>query len=837
MPVKQRLRPAQLAILAALLVAALTVSLVAWRDAALRQQELQQAEFERHADQAFHALNSRLEVFQAVLRAGAGFWASHPLANIAEWRNLVQSSGIAGRYSGVDGIAYVLPVPPDGEEVFVADIRKRLWRDFTLHPDAAPGAAPDAERMAVVLIEPFARAARGLGYDIATSPQRRQAAELARDTSLTTLSSPLTLITGGERDRDFLLVQPIYRSDFPVTTKDQRRRAHQGWLLLGLHSSGLLGGLLPETGAPFLDLHVQAGTGDAAVTVYGDDTRTATPGLTTRRTLDFAGQRLVLTLYNRLPVRAFWLGATPMLVLAVSVALSLTLTAAAALLLISREQSRRLADQALFELTRAEKALAAVTASVPGVIYRWLESPTGGGFRFVAPQAAVMFATAPAALVEDWRRLPFLAEDLDRWADNLRQAAQAALPWEMEGRYTDSDGSVRWWKTTATPSSVPEGVAFDGIIVDITEQKEAEQVLAERERSYREMFERSSAVMILLDPLTLRLVDANPAAQDYYGYGRAAMRGMDARQISLLDEDGWRRLRDTTLNGEALYYRSRHRLASGEVREVEAHAGPVNVSGRVYMHVIVHDVTDRERFQAELQEKSAKLAASNSELEQFSYIASHDLQEPLRTIASFLQLLEKRYGGSLDGDAHEFIAFAVDAAGRLQTMIRDLLDYSRVGTRGGAFLSCDMGRVLEDVRGGLGRAIEETGADLTVAPLPEVVADRVQMQSLMQNLIGNALKYRRDGVAPRIAVSAEDLGESWRFRVADNGIGIDPEYFDRIFQVFQRLHTRDKFGGTGIGLALCKKIVERHGGEIRVESTPGEGTAFLFTLPKREPEE
>jgi len=663
----------------------------------------------------------------------------------------------------------------------------------------------------------------------------RQAAELARDTGLTTLSSPLTLITGGERDRDFLLVQPIYRSDFPVNTQEQRRRAHQGWLLLGLHSSGLLGGLLSETGAPFLDLHVQAGTGDAAATVYGDETHTTLPGMTTRRTLDFAGQRLVLTLHNRLPMQAFWLGATPMLVLAVSVALSLTLTAAAALLLISREQSRRLADQALFELTRAEKALAAVTASVPGVIYRWFETPSGGGFHFVAPQAAVMFAAAPAALVEDWRRLPFLPEDLDRWADNLRKAAQAALPWEMEGRYTDSDGNVRWWKTTATPSGTPDGVAFDGIIVDITEQKEAEQVLAERERSYREMFERSSAVMTLLDPLTIRLVDANPAAQEYYGYDRAAMRGMDARQISLLDEGGWRLLRDTTLSGEARFYRSRPRLASGVGREGEVHAGPVNVSGRVYMHVIVHDVTDRERFQAELQEKSAKLAASNSELEQFSYIASHDLQEPLRTIASFLQLLQRRYGQSLDGDAHEFIAFAVDAAGRLQSMIRDLLDYSRIG-RSNDLEPVRLGDVLDGALSSLHPAIVENGAVIEPpGELPLVQGVRSELERLFQNLLSNALKFRVEDRTPRIAVTCRPEGENWVIAVADNGIGIDAKDHDRLFNIFQRLVPQTRYEGTGIGLASCRKIVEHHGGRIWIESRPGQGTSFLFTLPRHTP--
>lgn len=830
MRAKRLLRPSQLAVLASLLMLALAVSLLIWRGAAQRQELVLRTEFERRSDQIYMGLSARLETLQTFLRTSAGYWAEYPRSGTAEWRSIVQSSQILTRYPGVDGVAVVMSTPGGREREFVADIRERLWRDFALWPEIPT----TGEHMAITQFEPFERAGKALGYDLATDPQRRQALATARDAGLATLSPPLALITGGgEHNRNFLLVQPIYRSDYPLATVVQRRRAATGWLLMGLHATALFDALRAEANDPLLDLHVHAGDLSAATLVYGAGNEPLTATFATWRSLEFAGQRWVLAIHRHLPPGAIWFGGTSLVVLVVSVALSLAITAAAALLLVSREQSRRLARHAITELTRTERTLAAVTASVPGVVYRWLEGPSSAGFRFVAPQAAVMFGVAPQVLVEDWRRLPFLADDLERWRDSLREAARTALPWELEGRYQDGEGAVRWWKATATPSAGPDGVAFDGIIVDITELKEAEHILVERERSYREMFERSSAVMVLVDPLASRIVDANPAARAFYGYGEDEMRGMDAARISLLDEPGWQRLRERTLHGATDDYRSRHRLASGEVREVEAHTGPVTVAGRTYAHVIVHDVTDRERFQAELQENTAKLAATNAELEQFSYVASHDLQEPLRTIASFLQLLERRYGAQLDGEAHEFIAFAVDAASRLQSMIRDLLDYSRVGTRGAPFAPTDMNAELETVRANLARAIAESGAEVTGAPLPVVLADRVQMQSLLQNLIGNALKYRRPDAPPRIHVSAVEEQARWVFRIADNGIGIEPQYFDRIFQVFQRLHTREKFGGTGIGLALCRKIVERHGGTIWLESQPGEGTTFLFSLPKR----
>jgi PAS domain S-box-containing protein len=639
------------------------------------------------------------------------------------------------------------------------------------------------------------------------------------------------LIAGGNDRHDVLLVQPVFRSGMPVDSVEGRRHAIQGWLLLGLHVDVLFSALECEIDDAGIGFVVRAG--EAGAVVYGQAEDEDADALTTVRAVQFAGQRWVMTMTHREPRAALWFGGVALVVLLVSIAFCIAVTAVAALLLISRDQSRRLASHAMSELGRAEVALAAVTASVPGVVYRWRESRGHSGFEFVAPQAGVLFGVAPAVLVEDWRRLPFLPEDLERWRTSLREAAQNPMPWELEGRYHDAFGAVRWWKATATPSPGDDGVIFDGIVVDITALKEAAQVLAERERSYREMFERSSAVMVLADPLSGRIVDVNAAGQSYYGYAAEQMRGMDVRAISLIDDGRWRVIADAAVQGQAVFYTSRHRLASGEVRDVEIHTGPVSVSGRTYVLGIIHDVTDRQRLQAELEEESAKLAATNAELEQFCYVASHDLQEPLRTIAGFLHLLQQRYRPKLDAEANEFIDFAVDASARLQSMIRDLLDYSRVATRGGDFAPTDMNKELATVRASLGGAIEEAGAEIIGDPLPIVVADRMQMQSLLQNLIGNAIKYRRPDRPPRVQVSAEEQADAWVFRVADNGIGIAPQYFDRIFQVFQRLHSREKFTGTGIGLALCRKIVARHGGSIWVESQPGQGSTFLFSIPKR----
>jgi len=242
------------------------------------------------------------------------------------------------------------------------------------------------------------------------------------------------------------------------------------------------------------------------------------------------------------------------------------------------------------------------------------------------------------------------------------------------------------------------------------------------------------------------------------------------------------------------------------------------------------DITRRKLDEAALREAHEELKRSNAELEQFAYVASHDLQEPLRMVSSYTQLLGKRYGDRLQGDAQEFMAYIVDGAARMKQLIEDLLAYSRVGTRGKEFRSVSMDRVVERARVNLRAALEESGVELTADALPEVYGDEMQLVQLLQNLIGNAIKFRA-AANPRIHISFSQKENEQVFAVQDNGIGIEPQYFERIFMVFQRLHDKGQYPGTGIGLAICKKVVDRHHGRIWVESAPGEGSRFVFTLP------
>jgi PAS domain S-box-containing protein len=275
--------------------------------------------------------------------------------------------------------------------------------------------------------------------------------------------------------------------------------------------------------------------------------------------------------------------------------------------------------------------------------------------------------------------------------------------------------------------------------------------------------------------------------------------------------------------------------ATGERTWVQVLKTPVHdANGKVVgIQGIFWDVTDKRRSEEQLRRTAAELERSNRDLEQFAYVASHDLQEPLRMVASYCQLLQRRYKGRLDADGGDFLGFAVDGATRMQGLISDLLTYARVDSRGRPLRPTACGDAVDRAVANLKLAIEESGAAITRDELPTVRADETQLAQLFQNLIGNALKFR-GAEPPRIHVSAGRDGSEWVLGVRDNGIGIEPQFFERIFVIFQRLHGRGEYPGTGIGLALCKKIVERHGGRIWVESQPGQGSAFFFTLPARE---
>lgn len=465
----------------------------------------------------------------------------------------------------------------------------------------------------------------------------------------------------------------------------------------------------------------------------------------------------------------------------------------------------------------------------------------------------------------------FQGESREKIEAAVKDAIEQAQPYDLELEMIAAKGTHKWVRTIGQP------VLEDGVVVrvrgsfqDITERKRAEdeirrinveleervlQRTADLRRATESMREALTTLdasvdgAFIFDPETLRFSYVNEGAVQQVGYSREELLRMTPVDIAPeYDERRMRELIAPLIRGEqpVLRLRTIYQRKDGSEVPIEVILQYVTGTGeRPRFIAIVRDITERNAAEAAVLETAAKLARSNAELEQFAYVASHDLQEPLRMVASYVQLLERRYRDKLDNDAREFIGYAVDGARRMQGLITDLLDYSRVQTRGNPFVPTDLNRVLDATLVDLEMLIRESGAELVREPLPTVVADATQMRQLLQNLVGNALKYRNAAV-PHIHIAAERIEEAavelpemapskgWLLRVADNGIGIEPQYHERIFQLFQRLHTRTEYEGTGLGLALCRRIVERHGGKIWVRSELGAGSTFFAALPDKQ---
>ena len=378
----------------------------------------------------------------------------------------------------------------------------------------------------------------------------------------------------------------------------------------------------------------------------------------------------------------------------------------------------------------------------------------------------------------------------------------------------------------------PEGRGF--LLHRAREQARTSEALVEGR--YRGLLEAAPDAMAVVDAEG-RIVLLNLQAERQFGYQRDELLGQPVTTViprgfaERLVADALRSPEDARGQHMGTGIELLARRKDGTEFPIEIMLSPLRDAQGVLVTAAIRDITARKRAEAELLEKVEQLRRSNEDLEQFASIASHDLQEPLRMVASYTQLLSRRYTGRLDSDADEFIAFAVDGARRMQQLIQDLLLYSRVGSKGKELAATSSEAALAHALLGLGSAIEATGALVTHDPLPTVLADETQLVQLFQNLVGNAIKYQGPGT-PRVHVSASPRDGKWRFAVKDNGLGIEPQYFGRIFGMFQRLHKREEFEGTGIGLAICKRIAERHGGHMAVESVPGQGSTFLFALAR-----
>ena len=507
------------------------------------------------------------------------------------------------------------------------------------------------------------------------------------------------------------------------------------------------------------------------------------------------------------------------------------------LIALQLERRERMNRAAVSALAASEERYRLLVEGQSDLIHHYLPDTT---LTFFNRAYAAFYGMAPEALTGK-RWLELVPEAEHREIRDILAGMSPKAPHREDRRRVVRPGQpVCWieWRTTASFDERGRVTGFQTIGRDITDATLAQQATMEREELYSQIFHHNLAVKLLVDPSDGGIVDANQSAAQFYGYPLDVLKTMNIAAINTLSPEAVAAEMAAVERQERMFLRFQHRLASGAVRDVEVYSSPLHVGGRSYLSSIVVDVTERNRFEAELAAKSAELERSNAELEQFAYVASHDLRQPLRMVSSYVTLLARSLGDKLSADEREFMGYAVDGVKHMDALILGLLEYSRVGRGDEAAGDVDLKEVVTMAAANLGLGGAESAATLTIDPsLPTIVGVSGELTRLFQNLLGNAVKYRHPDRRLGIGIGCRHDGGEWVVWVEDNGIGIEPQYFERIFQMFQRLHPEARIEGTGIGLSICRKIVRSHGGRIWVESEPDRGSRFFVAFPDRHPSE
>ena len=510
--------------------------------------------------------------------------------------------------------------------------------------------------------------------------------------------------------------------------------------------------------------------------------------------------------------------------------LGLLITCAAGWSALRDSSARGLAEKALLEREERFRDMANNIAQLA-----WMADNNGSIFWYNQRWFDYSGTTAEEMAGSDWKKM-LHPDYVPSVAEKISHCFRHGEVWEDTFPLQGRDRTYRWFLSRAVPIRDADGALLHwfGTNTDISELRESENHLAQMEARYRGLLEAAPDAMVVVNQGG-EIVLLNVQAEKQFGYGRDELVGQKVTNIipegfaERLTADALRSVEEALAQQIDTGIELTGRRKDGRQFPIEIMLSPLESTEGILVTAAVRNITRRKKAESQLVRKIEELNRSNTELGQFASLASHDLQEPLRMVSSYTQLLAKRYKGKLDSDADEFIGFAVDGANRMQRLIHDLLLYSRVGSGEADLLDASSEEALQQAIKNLRCSIEESGALVTHDPLPIVQADERQLTQLFQNLVGNAIKYQSPGT-PRVHISATRNEKKWMFSVKDNGLGIEPRYFEKIFVMFQRLHKREEFTGTGIGLAICKKIVERHGGRISIESQLGKGSTFHFAL-------
>lgn len=851
-----RRRAATGAVPLAALVLGVVLSIVGYRliNDLVRFEE--RSSFRVLAEQQASALQRRLERNIETVHALGGLFDASETVSRNEFTIFARQ--LLSRTTGVQALSWNPKVPREQ----LTDI-KRLARqegiegyDF-FEQNAEKQRQPLSGRsyyVPVLYVEPYDSNTGAVGYDVGSDPTRRMALDQARDLGEAVSSAPLKLVQLEKNEFAFLVFRPVYLNGKNPQTLSERRRNIRGYTVGVYRVADVLLAALGKEGPARTHVTIWDGSGEARSSrpIYNSDM--SAEGEATLADVG-TSSGLVHKAQLKLPRRNWTIVIRPADAFSSSInsnvaGIFLVAGAIVTLLVYGFLVSGRMRNQMIErQVISRTRELAAEIAERKGVEAALQERErTYAKLSEMAPVGILVFknrivdqanraavnllgADSPEDLIGRGRQ-EFLRPDA--WDEATRRwrsvhKGRALESWEVETVRLDG---VAFSSVIRTESVLINGQIYAIVVIeDVSLEQRAAQALRESEEKYRSLIEFFPQGVLLSDQGIITQI--NPAGLKVYGaqdekdvIGRDWMTFVAEKHREKMLE----RRRTLSAGSSVEPVELEMKRVDGSVFWGRSQAMPVQVSEETIYMTVFADITDRKLAEEEIRRANSELLRSNEELAQFAYVASHDLKEPLRMVSSYCGLLEARYSDKLDESGKKFIFYATDGARRMQTLIDDLLLYSRVGRGGETEAPVDLGPVVAEVVEMMSGSIRETGATINVDPLPVVSGFRGELVRLFQNLIGNAIKFRSEDV-PEISIRCRETEKGVVIEVVDNGIGIPPEHREKVFGVFQRLHNRDKYEGTGIGLAVCEKIVEQMGGEIGIEESAAGGSVFVITIP------
>ncbi|QDT11384.1 CHASE domain-containing protein [Planctomycetes bacterium K23_9] len=796
------------------------------------------AQFDRETDRVIALVIERMAKYEDALRSGVAFIDTNDgEVDYAAWEKFATSIEIEKRYPGINGIGIIKSFPKDQVAAFVQS-RRRQHPDFSIHP------RHDGDELwPISSINPLNGNQQALGLDIAHESSRLAAARKARESGAEQITAPIVLVQDSMKTPGFLFYVPFYKPSINPSNPDKQfaglvyapfvfRTLMQGVLQKQRRSVAIR---ISDSADVLFDEHVDT-----------DQDYDPDPLLKNQVAIPLYGRTWEFDVWSTEAFREGVDSSKPATILICGIIIDSLLIGL--LLLIARD-TRRAEGRAEVMGADLEKLELAARVNHIGI---WDYDPVSGSLHW-DPQMFALYGRDPNELPdshESWLE-NLHPDDRDKSEYLLQDALAGNSAFDCEFRVVHPDGTIRFLsgKAVVFRDDAGNAVRMLGANTDVTERKDVSSELEATRQMQSAILDAAGAAIIATD-LEGVIVTFNNAAERMLGYSKEELVNKqnpgvfhDPDEVVNRAKELCEELGREVLPGFEVFVA---KSAIGELEQREwtyvrkngstvpvlltvtaIRAQDQTISG--YLG-IASDISERKRAKTKLEEANVQLARSNDELAQFAYVASHDLQEPLRKVISFCELLQEDCGDQVSKDGGQYIAYIVDGATRMRTLIQDLLAYSRLDSEDRHPTDVDSNQAVQSAIANLYEAIEESGAKITVDDLPVVQATSGQFAQLFQNLIGNAIKYRGDR-APIIHVSGAATDSGWKFTVEDNGIGIDESYRQTVFGIFKRLHTQTEYSGTGIGLAVCKRIVDNLNGRIWVEPSPSGGSIFRVEFP------